>query len=160
MAMPFGIGNAIVISGSMEPGISVDDMIIVKKCDDYELRDIVVYESNDGLTVHRIVERDGNIIVTKGDANDTKDAPISLSQIKGKVIFTIPFVGKIVRFARSSSGLMIICLIVVAILIFSFNDELEDTNLLTDKQKNTTLGLLLVIFVLLVLISAFSFLFM
>ena len=40
LPMPFGIGMAVVISGSMEPTISIDDMILVKKADEYKLDDV------------------------------------------------------------------------------------------------------------------------
>ena len=35
LPMPFGYGAAVVLSGSMEPAISVDDLIVVKAADGY-----------------------------------------------------------------------------------------------------------------------------
>ena len=42
LPMPFGYGGAVVLSGSMEPTIAVDELIIVKAEDGYEVGDIVV----------------------------------------------------------------------------------------------------------------------
>ena len=74
LPMPFGIGMAVVISGSMEPTISIDDMILVKKADEYKLDDMVVFQSNNELIVHRIVDinEDGTIVAkTSGTTNVT-----------------------------------------------------------------------------------------
>ena len=46
----FGIGYAVVVSGSMEPNIHVDDMIIYHEhpADDYQVGDVIVYRRNAG----------------------------------------------------------------------------------------------------------------
>ena len=73
--MLFGYGNAIIVSGSMEPAISVDDMIVFRKQREYSVGDIVLY--NDGFVnvTHRIVEINGDQVITKGDANNAADKP-------------------------------------------------------------------------------------
>ena len=55
LPMPFGYGAAVVLSGSMEPEFSKGDLIIVKETDDFDLNDIVVFESGNSLVVHRVV---------------------------------------------------------------------------------------------------------
>ncbi len=57
MPMPFGYGIGVILSGSMEPELSMDDVIIVKDTGDYQLNDVVVFKSGSSLTVHRIVDR-------------------------------------------------------------------------------------------------------
>ncbi len=49
-----------------------------------------MYSQGTALVTHRIVEVNGNQIVTKGDANNTNDTPIQRNQIVGKVIKVIP----------------------------------------------------------------------
>lgn len=101
LPMPFGYGGAVVLSGSMEPSISVDDLIIVKAADSYEVGDIVVYQTGRISVVHRIVAMDGETVTTRGDANNVHDDSIELSQIKGKVIAHISHVGKVVRLLKT-----------------------------------------------------------
>ena len=45
MPMPFGVGAAVVLSGSMEPEFSAGDLIVFVEADDYAINDIVVYQS-------------------------------------------------------------------------------------------------------------------
>lgn len=56
MPMPFGYGIGVVLSGSMEPTYSVDDVIIVKDTDNYQVNDVVVFQEGKSLTVHRVIE--------------------------------------------------------------------------------------------------------
>ena len=83
LPMPFGFGLSVVQSGSMEPTFEVGDLIIVTQSDDYEVGDIVVFQDGRSLVVHRIVEIDGEQIITQGDANNTSDAPMTARDIKG-----------------------------------------------------------------------------
>ena len=70
----------------MEPELKTSSLIIVKKSNSYEVNDIVTYKLNDELITHRIIEINGDDIITKGDANDSEDAPISKDMIVGKVV--------------------------------------------------------------------------
>ena len=116
LPMPFGYGAAVVLSGSMEPNLSKDDLIIVKKADAYKPSDIVIFQDGRSLVVHRIIDMDGETVTTKGDANNTADKPIERSQIKGKVLFSIPFAGKIVNFMKTPVGVICIIIAVVALI--------------------------------------------
>ena len=101
LPMPFGVGGAVVLSGSMEPTIMTDELIIVKASDTYAEGDVVVYQTGRILVVHRIVAMADGTVITRGDANNTDDAPIELSQIKGKVIAHIPHMGTAVRIIKT-----------------------------------------------------------
>lgn len=115
MPTPFGYGAAVVLSGSMEPEFSKGDLIVVKEADSFKVDDIVVFQDTGDLIVHRIIEKDGDTVVTKGDANDTADEPINVSVIKGKVLFHIPYVGTVVSFIKTPVGT--ICIIALAIAL-------------------------------------------
>lgn len=115
LPMPFGYGAAVVLSGSMEPEFSKGDLIIVKKTENFEKNDIIVFQDGSSLVVHRIISIDGNAITTKGDANDAADEPINASYIKGKVLFWIPFAGNVVGFMKSPPGT--VCIIAAAIAL-------------------------------------------
>ena len=53
LPMPFGIGVAVVESGSMEPTYKVGDMLIVRKRDEIAVGDVIVYRSGRMLVVTR-----------------------------------------------------------------------------------------------------------
>ncbi len=82
-----------VQTGSMEPEISAGDWIIVKHENDYELEDVVTFEIDGDFVTHRIINKYGDTFVTRGDANNAKDSPISKEQIVGKEVKTLPTFG-------------------------------------------------------------------
>lgn len=101
LPMPFGYGAAVVLSGSMEPTIAIDDLILVTEAESYEKGDIVVYQSGSMLVVHRIIEVQPDTVITQGDANNAPDEPVRTEMIKGKVIHVIPRGGQIARVLKS-----------------------------------------------------------
>lgn len=124
LPMPFGYGAAVVLSGSMEPEFSEGDLIIVKECQSYAKGDIVVYQDRNILVVHRIINVDGETITTKGDANNVADEPVSVSAVKGKVLFWIPYAGIVVECLKSPLG--IICIIAAAIALIEIPRRKEE----------------------------------
>lgn len=132
LPMPFNLGSAIVLSGSMEPELSVDDLIFISGKDEYFVDDVVVFQDGYSLVVHRIISIDGETVITKGDANDSPDEPIAVKDIKGKVIGTIPGVGAIVSAIKSPVGIICILGLAVVLLVFSYKKEKDQEN---DKLK-------------------------
>ncbi len=127
LPMPFGVGMAVINSGSMEPNIPIDSLVIVVKADEYQLDDVVAFQTEKGKihTVHRIVSIDGETITTCGDNNDgSNDTPFHVSKIKGKVVMTLPKVGRgIDTFSRAiqhPAVTAIILLVAGVLLFFSF----------------------------------------
>ena len=108
MPMPFGVGAAVVLSGSMEPELSVNDLVLVRASESYETGDIVVYQSGGTLVIHRIVAIDGETVTARGDANNADDAPIPLSDIQGKLMFSIPAVGAVARALKTLPGIAVL----------------------------------------------------
>ena len=76
-----------VKTGSMEDEIHVGDYILIIKKNNYKVGDIVTYTKEDYYVTHRIVEKNGNKVITKGDANNVVDEEINVSDIVGKVIY-------------------------------------------------------------------------
>ena len=75
-------------------GLSRGDLLFVVKPINLEVGDVVIYNRLDGFTiVHRIIEINGNYIVTKGDNNAVHDQTINVSQIQGKMVFAMPVLG-------------------------------------------------------------------
>ncbi|MBR5248161.1 MAG: signal peptidase I [Lachnospiraceae bacterium] len=133
LPMPFGYGIAIVLSGSMEPVISKDDLILVKESESYAVDDIVVYQNINSLVVHRIIAIDGDSIITKGDANNVADEPISAADIKGKVLMWNSFAGKCVSFLKTPIGT--ICIIAAAIALIEIPHRKEKDKDDEERQK-------------------------
>ncbi len=123
MPMPFGFGAAVVLSGSMEPALGINDVIIVRETDHYEVGDVVVYQSGDTLIVHRVIAMDGETVVTQGDANNVADAPIEISVIKGKVIAHAPGLGLAVNAVKTPVGILLLLAAAFAMTELSFRRE-------------------------------------
>ena len=113
MPTPFGIGMSVVLTGSMEPTLSVDDVVIIREADRYMVDDIVVYQTPYDLVIHRIISieedaENGCTVITKGDANNAADDPIDISQIKGKLAFSVPHIGIVIKFLQSLPGIILV----------------------------------------------------
>ena len=89
----FGLRIYKVGSGSMRPYLNVNDTIIVKTSDNYKINDVVTYENGEDYVTHRIVSINNNEIITKGDANNTQDDPITKDKIVGKLIYKFHIFG-------------------------------------------------------------------
>ncbi len=123
MPMPLGFGVGVVRSGSMEPELSVDDLVVVCESDSYKVGDTVVFQERTTLVVHKIVAIEGELAVTQGTANNTPDEPIELSRIKGKVLFHIGWVGKLVDFLSSPLVSIGVLTFAVWLLVRSYRND-------------------------------------
>lgn len=81
----------IVASGSMSGTVDVNDMVIVKITDDFQVGDIATYQADGYFVTHRIISINKDQIITKGDSNNTEDDPIGRDKIIGKVVAIFPF---------------------------------------------------------------------
>ncbi len=106
----------VVKSGSMEPYIKTGGIVVIKPSSDYVLNDVVTFGKDTKTqipTTHRIVAIDGTgplrTFTTKGDANESEDpSPTRLSEISGKVIFTMPYLGYVLDFAKKPIGFFLL----------------------------------------------------
>ena len=114
-----------IATGSMEPNIKVDDVIVnirVKSPESIKVGDVITFNSTSsiskGLTVtHRVINiiknDDGTYeYVTKGDFNPSADsATAKYDDIIGKVAIKLPGVGKIQGFIATKMGWFIVVLL-------------------------------------------------
>ena len=138
MPMPFGVGVAIVMSGSMEPTLSVDDLVIIQKSDSYEVGDIVVFQDRDGSSViHKIISIDAEngTVQTQGDANPIPDDPIDLKYVKGKLVTRIQGVGTAVQVLKTPPVVILVIAVSVLLLALSYRREKDDDNKKLDEIK-------------------------
>lgn len=107
-----------VLSGSMRPTVPEGSVVIVRDVepDDLRIGDVITYQIRSGdptLVTHRIVGitvgGDGPTFRTRGDANDAVDPnPVVAEQVKGKVWYHVPFVGRLTgRLDGSQRGLAV-----------------------------------------------------
>ena len=136
MPMPFGYGMSVVLSGSMESRLSVDDLVIIKATDNYKVNDIVLFQDGNSLVIHRIIEIDGDTVTTKGDANNTADEPINKSQIKGVLVYDIAGLGAVVNILKQPVSVFIILAAAFLLTEFSYRKEKDtDTEELDEIKK-------------------------
>ena len=110
-----GVAPMVVLSGSMsgtaEDHIEVGDLIFTKQADIDELQvgDVVAFMDGSIVVTHRIVSisADRTEFVTKGDANNTEDEPISADQIIGQYSGRIPKVGDFALFLQKPLGMAV-----------------------------------------------------
>lgn len=88
---PFGVTILQVLSNSMSPEFNKGDIIVIKKQKDYEIGEIITYQTNEkDYVTHRVIEKYEDGFITKGDNNNVEDKEkIKIEQIKGKVILKI-----------------------------------------------------------------------
>lgn len=118
--MPFGVGASVVLSGSMEPTLSVGDLLIIQERESYNTGDIVVYQSGSTPVVHRIVAISDGTVITRGDANNADDTPFLAAAIKGEVVAAIPLVGYPIWALKSPVGIMVTLAMAVLLVEMSF----------------------------------------
>ena len=133
MPMPFGYGFSVVLPGSMEPELKVNDLVIIKKQKSYQSNDIIVYQDDNLLVIHRIIEINGETAITKGDANEVNDPEISTTQIKGKMVMHIPFIGCIVQFIKSTIGTVLVLL--GAVILFELPYVREKRKTISEQER-------------------------
>lgn len=137
-----------VQSGSMEPSIKIGSVVIVQPASDYKTGDVITVSEPANRKVsltHRITEvkeRDGKTFyVTKGDANETPDSEERPKEnVVGKVLFSIPYVGYPISFAKTRDGLVVLVIIPATIIVYSelLNIKNEAQRLLKEKKKKLT----------------------
>ena len=86
----FGYTFLEVLTGSMSGTIEIGDGVIVKITSDIQKEDIIVYKKEENLITHRLIEMEKDKLITKGDANNVQDDPITKDMVIGKVVFVIP----------------------------------------------------------------------
>lgn len=103
---------AAITSGSMWPILKTGDLIFIEGVrgkDEITVGDIIVYSNreNNTLTIHRVIEKRDDTVVTKGDANFSNDAPASYKDVIGKTFnvigkpIRIPYMGSITVYASN-----------------------------------------------------------
>lgn len=122
-----GYRNLMVLSGSMEPQIPVGAMVTVDprvELTEVLAGDVITYQLNqDTLSTHRVVENNvtERSFVTKGDANQDIDlVPVVYERVVGKVLYSIPYLGRLIGLIQSRQGILIIAGVLLAVILLTF----------------------------------------
>ena len=129
-----GYSSYYILTGSMEPNINPGSLVVVKNGTDQDIKagDVITFqgkEDNNIIVTHRVkqVINGGKEFITKGDNNNTVDpVAIERNQVIGKVMFHIPYLGKVSQFVQKN--LVVIIIIILAAFGISF---------LIDRKKGT-----------------------
>ena len=111
------------ISDSMSPAINTGSVTVVQKFPSYSVGDAIAYYSqNEGggeeIVTHRVTGIGGNVYTTKGDANQVEDREIVRPRlIIGKVVWIVPYLGYLIRFAKSVLGTWLTIILPAVLLI-------------------------------------------
>lgn len=120
----FKLRPQIVLSGSMEPEISVGSLAYInEEIPPEEIResDIIAYQVGKSMRVlHRVTKVDAQeqTFQTKGDANREADlGAVEFSQYEGKEVFSLPYAGYVVNLIQSGHNIFWI-VAVLGLLVF------------------------------------------
>ncbi|TSC85840.1 MAG: signal peptidase, endoplasmic reticulum-type [Parcubacteria group bacterium Gr01-1014_8] len=125
LPIPGNVQIKIVKSGSMEPAILTGSVVVLKPQSTYAVGDVITFGEGTGAqipTTHRIVEiqTEGSQVFykTKGDANEEADGVrIAAQDVEGRVLFSIPYAGYVLDFAKKPLGFTLMIAIPAAIII-------------------------------------------
>ncbi len=119
----FGYRLFKVVTGSMEPTIKVNSLILIKEQKDYKVNDIVTFKSDNSYVTHRIVSIEDDKVVTKGDNNNTEDKTISKNDIVGKLVRELKIYGFIMYLLSNPITWALIISVFLIMLSISGNKE-------------------------------------
>ena len=136
--IPGNIDIKIVQSGSMEPSIKTGGLVIIKPFSEYHIGDVIMFGEDTKTkvpTTHRIVAdevRSGVFYyTTKGDANEDPDPQqVKQSEVIGKVLFSIPYLGYVLDFAKKPMGFILLIGVPATLVVFD-----EVANILRETRK-------------------------
>ncbi|MFJ6131729.1 signal peptidase I [Janibacter terrae] len=123
----FGASSHVIRSGSMEPSISVGDVVVAREVaaeDRIAVGRVYVFEdparSADRLMVHRVVAReDGGDYTTAGDANEVTDVePLPRGEIRARAVLLVPWIGLPVTWAAEGAWLSLTVWMLLTALAF------------------------------------------
>ncbi len=137
-----------VMTGSMEPTIHVDELLVVKQVDSKEIAegDVISFYSRSQelygqINTHRVVEKldiDGSLMFrTKGDANDLVDqTEVQAVDLVGKVIGSSYVAGRTVRLiANPIVFILLIAIPLLFIFIANLVHVIRTARKLADEEE-------------------------
>ena len=138
-----------VMTGSMEPTIPTDSVIVTHAVDasEIEVGDVVSYFSKDptlmgAVNTHRVVdiyEEEGTVYYqTRGDANNAEDGSlVHYKNVIGTPVFTIPGLGYVANYIQHPPGTYVaisaaaVLLLLAAMAVLHLSDSISSLTFFT-----------------------------
>ena len=109
----------------MEPRFHTGDLAIVRPAANYRVGEIVAYWSTllHTVVLHRIIARDGNSYVFKGDNNHFID-PVrpTRSELLGKLWMHVPHLGRVLQMLHTRVAAALLCAVVGLLTLFGVKE--------------------------------------
>lgn len=143
--MPGNFKVKVVKSGSMEPYIKTGGIVVIIPSSSYEVGDVITFGKDTKTqipTTHRIVKIEGDgplrTFTTKGDANDAEDPSVTrLADIEGKLLFTVPYLGYVLDFAKKPLGFaLLVGVPALVIIIDEIGKIIREIRLMRRKKQS------------------------
>ena len=135
--------NAYMVrSESMTPAINMGDMVVTGPPDNPFGRSIspgsiVTYNHEGELVTHRLLEINGEELVTKGDAvEDTDPWQVTVNDVQGVYLFRLPLLGYMSNFVRTRTGWLVAVLTPAVVAVYFIFREIRKE---LAKRKNEAL---------------------
>lgn len=112
-------GTSALVSGGEPKQVSVGDMIVIKKTNDYKIGDVITFmlDGDTTPTTHRIVGITERGFITKGDANNTQDLlPVPTENVLGKVVAHYPKLGAFTMWLKAEGWIYVVALLAILAL--------------------------------------------
>lgn len=134
-----GLETYAVLTGSMQPAIGTGSLVYTEKVQGQQLAvgDIITFQMESGAVVtHRIAAIDeGGNFTTKGDANNVTDmAPVTPSQVIGRVKFHLPALGTVCEALKTRPGILAAVGVLIVLILSIFLPEIAACDKKSDKK--------------------------
>lgn len=148
VALPMigGLEYLTIISGSMEPEIPVGSLIFIEEVrpQDIEIGDVVTFSTSGEITVtHKVIgyELSQDALITHGVGNaDGVNEITPFKSVVGRVVFSVPVIGRVFLFISTSRGKVIAVTFVVALYILSVIFETIGSDSSEDEEDPEDTG--------------------
>ena len=106
----------------MEPNLAVGSLAIYKVQATYYPGEVIVYNSDEKLIVHRVVEKKIKnkqvSYLTQGDATQyLSSSPVFAGQVRGKLVGSVPQLGYVLVWFKSQSGIAAVIFVFLVLII-------------------------------------------
>lgn len=107
-----------ILSGSMEPNLKVGNVVLVNTLDkDTEIDDVIAFKMGDVPVIHRVIGFEEDGIVTKGDANVSRDPGVLHKEnVIGKVLLNPGALSIIISILTNHTVAVVVILIILNIV--------------------------------------------
>lgn len=155
----FGYRPAIVLTGSMEPYMMTNSLVLTKEVtdiDELKIGDVITFhvtnELGDRIRItHRLTGIEDGILSTKGDNNPSGDGiPLTMENVESKVVAVCNQTAWLAAYWKTTSGkimiisfsgALVLCYTAIKLYFASKREEREVTMDLLDQYSETAAAL-------------------